>query len=86
MRLNLDIQLNVCIQKNCLAKALEERLQERFLEFKEGILQESPYNPYCIWLPLVSTLRTERREEVISLGNCFSFQNQLQAMQINLAA
>jgi len=31
-------------------------------------------------------LRTERREEVISLGNCLSLQNQLQAMQINLAA
>ncbi|OGV48466.1 MAG: hypothetical protein A3F46_05015 [Legionellales bacterium RIFCSPHIGHO2_12_FULL_42_9] len=38
------------------------------------------------WLPLVSMLRTERREEVINLGNAFSFQNQLQAMQINLAA
>ena len=65
---------------------MQERLEERFWKFWFDNFELGHQNPYWAWLPLVSMLRTERREEVISLGHCFSVQNQPQAMQINLAA
>jgi hypothetical protein len=61
-------------------ESLAKSLGECFLEFKEDFFQEKPYNPYCIWLPIVDDLRTFFIAPSREIINYFGWGNKTQNM------